>query len=338
VKSFLIRVGVFVGGLAAVSLLVSVVFERMVVSQTIVARQDRQWESVERPTRVLVCGDSHAWRAVDPRAFVGEDVCFNYASGGESYFQTYYKLKAVLDREEARHRPAVVLLPLEPHCFSTYREQYPINHAYWKRYLDYLDLGQRSREMARRGGQMVLSRLASYASSGSQFRALLTNAIRGRPGVRLTRGYSLDWKNLSRVPAEVVRQQARGRTRHQFAGRHHRDPLLIRYFEDCVEVCREHGCIPVLVAYPVTREYADARAALLDPAWSEAVEALLARHRSEPLHRLDAQDWFYGRRELFYDVDHLNSDGAQTFTKLLAAWLCEQGLGDVGRPGDEVAR
>ena len=58
-------------------------------------------------------GDSHAQRGVNPN-FINNS--FNFAKGGESYVETYYKLKKIIEQDKIKINN--IILEIDPHSFS----------------------------------------------------------------------------------------------------------------------------------------------------------------------------------------------------------------------------
>ena len=96
------------------------------------------FEAVQDETSFLVLGDSHPLHAINTSKIPGG---YNFASSGESYILTYYKLRQYL--ESSSLDMDVVILPISTHTFSGYRrsEVGSQDPAFWAQYMNYFEVG-----------------------------------------------------------------------------------------------------------------------------------------------------------------------------------------------------
>jgi hypothetical protein len=311
---FLLRLGLFLAGFFVVlDPVLCRYFDRVALRDSLLRRADRQFAAVDS-LEVLVLGDSHPQKAVDPRHLEG---AFNFATSGESYLQTYWKASELL-----RGNPLgveVVLLPVDMHSFSSFRTERIVAPLYWRRYIGPGEL------FGRLGPKAALLRtvdcwIAPYKGR-LDLSELSLDMLLGRRGERpLVRGYRPAPADSMPDTERGVRRMARERCRLHFGGDNPLDRRLLKAFRDVVRLCREEGVEVVLVSYPVSREYLEvAQRSVSRGELAGAVDSVLAG--CGPVRWLDYTGLFRGRREYFSDTDHLSVSGAEALTGRLGADL-----------------
>ena len=95
--------------------------------------QDQQFKARTGPLKYLMLGNSHN-RA--NREILGNGFC--YIMPKETYIETYYKFKYILDKTNIR--PEYILLSVDPVNFSPRAETELSFDGYWKKYINYFEL------------------------------------------------------------------------------------------------------------------------------------------------------------------------------------------------------
>jgi hypothetical protein len=101
---------------------------------------------------------------------------------------------------------------------------------------------------------------------------------------------------------------------------------MVLFFRRILDLCRDAGIQVVLVRLPLTRAYYDHVAAIFD---IEEYYGNIERIRREysNTRQLNYQKIYFGMEEwLFYDSEHLNSDGARSISDLLRENLVQFNL------------
>jgi hypothetical protein len=314
-KYFLLRLLAFaLLYVCAVNPLMNMCFDRIVMRDTLLRRTTREFDRADS-LDVLILGDSHTMNSVDARLIPG---AYNYSSNGESYLQTWYKLSWIIDRGE----PVVqaVVLPLDLHSFSSFRTGRIEDPLYWQRYIDWIDLTQRL-GLAQGLRFCVESFLFPWAGcmapSDIEFDVLA--------GRRPVQDLSMGFRPVSDVRfSESVEEEraadARKRAVRHFEGSDPLDGRLLHCFSDILDLCSDSGVTVIVVSYPVTEEYEVAAAGYVTR------NELMAEFRKAAgdytdVHYLDYSMIFGDEDENFRNSDHLNAQGAEIFTRRLAADL-----------------
>ncbi len=306
--------GVFLGG----NILANYAFDRLIFSKKVNNQRDRQFEVYKADTRLLVLGDSHAMRAVNPEMI---DNSFNYATSATTVVEWYYMMDKLL--QDPQVQLDVVLVELDLHIFNSaiHRLAGMQDPSYWCKYIDYYDLGKsdgrvvpfllhRARgEVVYLGGLGDTEELLQFKADGYQ--------------TELVKGF---------VPSDNqekrnIQHWARSQARAQLYGEQAVDPLILDYMVRLLALCQAHGVQVVLVSFPVSTYYWQAAAEYVDAeVYFEQVFARLDSEGLQPLW-LDYHDLLVERQsQLFRDPDHLAEQGANEFSTILADELQQRQL------------
>jgi hypothetical protein len=295
--------------------------------QPYVYEQTRKgFEAVIDQTNLLVLGDSHPLHAVNTTMIPGG---YNFASSGESYILTYYKMRRYL--KSPRLDLDVVILPISMHTFSGYRrsEVGSQDPAFWAQYMDYIEIGRKQDQL----GDFLKVRLAAeFAYLGGLEEVFeVIYASQDWEVDRIDQGYLNSDQRLSDRSSQEIAETAASRAEFHYQGVEHIDPLVVEYFNRLLDLFEAQDVQLVFVWYPATAEYTDAAAQYFPVAnHLSEINALLAG-RQDPII-LDYHEIFYGQYEWFADNDHLNTAGAEILTQLLLADLKDEGVSWEGGP------
>ncbi len=319
------KAAVFGLGFLAGNLLLSWAYLDVIMASSLLNRCDRQFEEHPERIDVLVMGDSHAQASVDPRVF---DSAFNFASSGESYTQTYYKLAAVLEDPDRQIR--CIVLPADLHSFSSMRRDRIENPAYWVQHMDFLKVGRERGRLPRYVVRYGRARFVPYLGEADNVIWWLDRYVfdDAKTDVHpLIDGFLPKSGQFGVMTATERAGNADGRARWHFAGKDPLDADFIAYLDKSLALCREHEVGVVLVTYPVTRAYAEAAAPLVSRDSVHTTIQDLAERYPEA-HVFDFLEAFSDQGHLFSDSDHLNEQGARVFSAMLEDRLADAGLLD----------
>lgn len=267
---------------------------------------------------ILLVGNSHIGSQVDPRRLGPE--AFSLTSPGESYIQTYYRLRYVL--EETEHAVDTIVLPASLHCFNVQQTQ-RMSGAPWPKYLDYWEIGA---EFGERGGFAVKYLRDAFAPYTGRFEDFLIEPesdwtieeVIERQGAKHFSDRPMDADTLAFLASQRVQT-------HFWDGMERRfwfDERVATYLEKILELAGEHEIRVVLVRTPVSRDYWRLASDRIDVAYLDRRLGDLIAGRAY-VTLLDYHDLYYERPELFYDGDHLGETGNALFTEHLRRALDE---------------
>ncbi len=307
------RAAAFLAVLMALHAVLFTVYTRVVGDGHKATRSDRAFVRGPDELDLLVLGDSHPRTAILPRV-LGEKVV-NAAVGGEHYLKTWYRMRALLDGTGKSVK--TLLLPFDASSFSSWHAENFAPEFIWGRYVDYFEVGRIRGEPWTYTTLWAKGRLFPYAG---ELRTL--NQIRTK---RFGFGEDLPGGSLAERSEAERRGLALGQAREHFKGAEIVDPGLRWAFDNTLGWARERDIDVVLVAFPVTRDYAEwtDRAGARERVHTEVLEPLLAQG---DVTFVDLRDLFFEHDQLFADPHHVNAAGRTIFSRQLKKRLVELGV------------
>lgn len=315
-----LRVLLFFGIFLLINLVVGSAYVRYTRQPYVYEQSRRTFEAAREEIGILVLGDSQPLYAVNTSLIPGG---YNYATKGESYILTYYKLLDAFRRSD--FNPQVVVLPLSLHTFSGYRraEVGSQDHAFWAQYMNYWEVGQAQDALP----QFLLDRLKAefpYRGGFDQVMEVwIPQEIWESSG--MVAGYLPSTSLFGEDRPEEVEERAASRAAFHLEGVVYLDPLMVDYFNRLLDLLEEGGVQLVFVWYPLTEEYVEAAGEYVSVEGHLAeMQKLLAGR--ENVVFLDYHDLFFAHPEYFSNADHLNIAGANALTLQLIEDLAELGI------------
>ncbi len=317
--AFPIKCVLFLALLLLVGKGINELFIKLVLSESYLYRTETQFEAQKQDIRILAVGDSHPKFAINPDYLPHS---FIISSKRENVIQIYYRLLRYLQVEHLDLQ--LVILPLDVHTFAPIGDDELAPHDFWRKYLDYRELGQ---------SRGKLKKFIKYRASGEvSFAGGVDNTIllmkiwvglRAEPD-KLISGYQVRQGNFAEFLDPVYDAEIKAEA--HIVGDNHIDPETERYFLASLALLQSQGIDFVFIKYPVPWEYYQEVNKLMDvPGYYEKVTATLHEQYPGALV-LDYQDIFFDSPQYFSDSDHLNAAGAVVFTQILRQDLLTQHL------------
>jgi hypothetical protein len=318
--NFVLRFLIFVAIFLLINHWVTRAYVRFTRQPYVYEHNRKGFQAVQDETSFLVLGDSHPLHAVNSSMIPGG---YNFASSGESYILTYYKL--LRHMESSSLDLDVVILPISLHTFSGYRrsEVGSQDPAFWAQYMNYLEVGRKQNQL----GHFLKVRIeAEFAYLGG-LEEVFEVIYPTEPWEvdDMTHGFLHSEERLSDRTPEEISMTAVSRAEFHYRGVDSIDPLVVEYFYRLLDLLETQDVQLVFVWYPATAEYEHAAAEYF-PVGNHLSEmyALLAGRGDVIV--LDYHDLFYDQYELFTDNDHMNTAGAEILTQMLLADLKDEGV------------
>jgi len=280
----------------------------------------RGFNAVKGQVSFLVLGDSHAQNAVYTPMIPGS---YNFASSGESYVLTYYKMRQVLRSDQLDLD--VVVMPVSLHTFSGYRLQQigKQDPAFWAQYVDYIQLGIETGKLEYFFGERIKAEFAYIGGLEEVFDIVYPTGP--WQSDRLEDGFlNFSERFSDRDEAEIV-DIASKRAEFHFNRVEYIDPLVVNYFNRLLDLLEDKGVQIVLVSFPSTPDYQNAVNEYISVEDHLANMEALVEGRENVLV-LDYHDLFLDHYEYFVNSDHLNTAGAKVFTQILLRDLENNGI------------
>ena len=272
----------------------------LILDQTNLARTDKSFYYYKNDTQILFFGDSHTKNAFNPM-FINNS--FNFASEGESYLHTYFKLRKILEFED--FKPTIVVLPIDLNSFASYRLKGLQDEWYWKRYIDFNEISG-----VDTGISPIITRINMYfpfIGNGENFMAYMG----GRS--KLFRGYIFGYANFSSLDTKEELAS-------QIANFHFKDSVIVdenlfSYFKEVLDLAEERNISVILVKFPVTGIYYNSTEKYFHDkgAYYEKIRNVTGSH--DNVYILDYQKIYFDNMSLFRDPHHLNVMGAEALSK-----------------------
>ena len=279
----------------------------------------RQFEEVLPQTSILILGDSYAKFSINPAYINGS---FNFALNGENYIETYYKINYYL--HDKRTNINLVILPVDLHSFSSYRADRFRDPVFWKRYINYFELGKFKNDSSKYFKFWLFGEIPYLGGFDETIEKILGEEEQST--WKISMGHISHNVELPESLDKEIQTEIIKRAERKFKGKTYLDSDLTTYFIKVLKLLEENDISVVLVWHPTTQYfYSQASQYLPGNNHLNIVEKLLTNYDfSYPI--LDYHDIFWGKNNLFVNGDHLNSNGAAVFTQILKSDLLEMNL------------
>lgn len=300
------RVAAVVLGFLILNAAINELYTRAVLSKLLIFKREEQFQDAKDDVSILFLGDSHSESGLWPRYIPNS---FNLSNSAENYIQTYYKIAYFLEKEQLGID--LVTLPLDVHEFSSHRVDNFTSPYYWKKYVNYYELGKNKGELFRFLQQRLVGEFRIFNGLDFTVELLVEGAGLGE----IEQGFLMRKLDLSQYPN--VPGWAASRARYHLEDANYMDPLLFEYFLRMLELLQAHDIYVVLIRFPVTEEYLESVSQYIsiEDFYEEVIE-ILAENGFDYLI-LDYHDLYYGQYHLFNDPDHLNVSGAELFSLIV---------------------
>ena len=250
----------------------------------------------------VIFGDSHAW-GLNPK-FI--DNSFNYGSSAESYEQTYYKVRYMIN-----NYPNVeyYVLPIDYASFLSYARDKYSDISYWSKFMSYKELS-----MASNKSQISLMILDKFPIIGSG-NDIVTFMFSNEKKTYVYLGWQSQEISFASDDPSYRIWVGQYRVYSQFNNQVIKEKSLISSFYNIIDILERNNKTIVLVKYPITREYFKAineRGINSSQFYSEFYDLSLKHNK---VYILDYQEVLLDNQELFADSDHLDYLGAEVLSK-----------------------
>lgn len=265
----------------------------------------KQFEAALDQISLVFIGDSHVGVGVDATMFEGGH---NFAINGENAIEEYYKYKYYLDRG---WKPEVAVIQVDLHTFSGFKSDRFYDPAFWKQYIDYLELGLLKGEPQT---YLIERLIGEFAYMGDLENAIQLFIKPKKPKNIVSGSFLEGIREFSEHNDSKKQEMSATRAARHFEESDYLDSDLLTYFLRLVDLLEAHQVEVVLVSYPVTEwYYEEAEKYFSAEEYYNDIEEGLAENGNQVVI-LEYLDIFLSRDDLFLDSDHLNAEGAAQFT------------------------
>ena len=305
-KLFFKKLIVFIVLVLGVNAFLNVVYDHWMYYFRLARNQDSQFATFQGPLKYLMLGNSH--NRVNP-SILGHGFC--YITPKETYLQTFYKLKYILENTDKK--PENILLSIDPVNFSPRAEKDHSFDGYWRKYLDYSALARENHDP-----QYLLSwftgRFFSYV--GNYKYVYLSVMFRKANLKQIQYGYfpARNYKNFAKEPNRDVIGLG---VSTAYLSSYSKKPTLgeTKYYCKILDLCRQYKIHLICLRMPLTDEYLKYARKLvdIDELDREIIEVTLKN--CNDFQVFDYRDEFRGRPDYFFNADHVNPAGAEIISR-----------------------
>jgi hypothetical protein len=290
--------------------LIKLYFEEVSVSDHMLVKQEKRFESYKEDLKYLVLGNSRASRAIDTSLLTSS---YAYCSGGESNVQTYYKLKYLLETQG--DRITNVVLPIGLNSIGLYRPDKNLNSFYWSKYMDYVELMNSTNNFSTYSSVAIKAKMFPY------FEYPYMKMLKEYGEARIIGADSIyqfgSEEEREELAADLLAHQ------HRFVQINH--AVAVEYISKTIRLVEHHNKQLIYVKYPITNYYVEASSGYEMDIKQEEIDDIAKTDSSNVLW-LDCQNLYSDQPEYFKDVHHLNEKGKKNFTNYLEAYFSKMGI------------
>jgi hypothetical protein len=308
-RKFAIRLILFISLLVVINVILDWSFKAFSVHNTLNNMMDKQFAEYDDTLKYLAVGNSH--NCINTHIL---QQSFNYGSPSESFIQSYYKLKYIL--EKTGKKPEYLILQADLSSFGPkISDRYEYN-SYWIKYIDYRELARikDSKDMLYK---WLEGKFFSYVGNYKDVQLSILYRIKmGK--VEMYHGYRAhrDYHNFADEPDK--QKTAWDKANLILSKEEYFDPAIRVYFEKILQLCQDHGVKVIMVRMPMTKEFNIEEGKLVpEQKLLSEVQAITSKYPNF-VRALDYHDLFEDHPDYFFDPDHLNIKGADLFTTRLA--------------------
>ena len=292
---------IFIFSLIGLNFLITTYFYQISVRNHKLFKQDKAFFEGGNDISFLIMGHSKPAAAIDFSNFKNAS---NFCSGGEASVYTYYKLKHIFEKSEKNI--TTVVLPAGFLSFCIPDPKLSTNSFYWKKYVDFLELGRISNETETYRSIWIKSKLVPW------YEFFYLKLLLNFGDVKMGNG-KISYTELDDSEKLVLSEKVITRS---LESKIYYDQTAYIYLKKTIKLCQKHGCEMVFVKYPISQHYREVKNTHL------AKGKLKKKYRKfneyiksqDGIRYFDFQDLYLGKDYLFKDPQHLNSEGRKLFT------------------------
>lgn len=305
---------IFLAVLAAIHAGLRQAYYAFITPQDSYLRRQQEFTAHLGPYDIALFGDSHALISVQP-GILGSAA--NLSQLGEGYVERYYKFHYNLRKNPGKIK--TIILPLDLHSFSpAWGENFNVvSSSRYVNFPDYLWHGGLS-------SQAVRNVFHYYVFPYADCTPAIYEALPSRKQETMNQNIARLGRSLADTPASME-QIKRLFNEHYGEDREWFSEKALFYFNRIKALCHKEGIRVVFVRFPVSEQYVDAASRFIPLEEFDALtQELVSDWPGAVL--LDYRSLYFGRDDLFTDLNHLNVEGSTLFSQRLRGDLAQLGV------------
>ncbi len=283
-----------------------------VVPKKIIHRQESQWQEYRQKNQntldYAIFGDSHVRNGLAAPLIENS---FNFATGGENYVETYYKIKKLLDEEV---KIQAIIIPLDPHTFAP-KIRKPSNlfqeSDYYNRFVPLKEIAHLKEK-----NYLALSIQKAFPvlGNGKDFVYLFNPPNTSN----IQQGWLSKSNNFNKQSVTEKQKTAESRVNFQISSlsqEQYLESQSYQHFLKIIDLAQKLNWQINIVSYPLTSQYLQALHKT-DFDYQKQKEQILTtlEKKKIPYQYFDFSEEYSNQTDYFSDSDHLNIKGAKIFT------------------------
>ena len=253
-------------------------------------------------------GDSHARNDVNPK-FIKDS--FNFGTSAENYFTTYYKLKKITEKDNVKIDYAIFEIDLQTFSSSMVDKNNLLNDLWlFKDIIPYQETAKLSNAST---AQVFLLSHFPFIGKGTDFIA----QFKVQNSTPIFRGWAKEDRSIltDKGHAKFVLNN----NQFQMTTHERISPVVVDYFKKTLIYAKKNNITIIFIKYPVYKDYDDmvVRNNITKKEYYDYVFKII-KENIKDYYVLDYYDIYIDKPEYFSSADHLNSLGAEIFSKKLS--------------------
>lgn len=305
---------IFLAVLAAIHAGLRQAYYAFITPQDSYLNRQRAFNSHQEPYDVVLVGDSHALMGVAPEELGNAE---NLSQIGEAYIVRYYKLRHIVRKNPGKIR--TVIMPMDLHSFSpAWGENFNIVSS--SRYVDFPDYIWHTGLTSRALTNFVHYHLFPYADCAQDIYKALPESRKAKRRdaiTRLTRSFA----ETGATEAQIEKMM----NTHYGEERQWRSQKSLLYFNRIKALCQEENIRVIFVRFPISQRYFEAASKVVPVEEFDVFTQQLV-NEWPGAELLDYRSLYFGRDDLFTDLNHLNVEGSTLFSQRLRGDLAQLGV------------
>jgi hypothetical protein len=301
-KQFFTKFLIFILLVVGINAALNAVYDHWMYYFRLARNQDKQFAVYSDTLKYLMLGNSHD--RINP-AFLGNG--FSYMTPKESYIETYYKLKYIL--EKTNKRPENIFLSIDPVNFSPRAEKGVSFEGYWKRYLNYFELARENHDPSYIKNWFT-GNFCSYA--GNYKYAYMSLLFLNVDLKKIKNGYvpARNYKNFAKEPDrealgfEIANAYLSSYARKSVLGK-------CKYYCKILALCKQYKIHLLLLRMPMTDEYLKYARKMVDIDKLDRDILNVTHAHFDDFEVFDFRNEFHGKDNFFFNADHINPIGVE---------------------------
>lgn len=272
-------------------------------------QRDDAFRKSRAKIRTLVLGDSHHMKIMKTDLNKG---VFNFATGGENYVQSYYKLKKILAEP---NDIKTIIIPLNINSLAWNKFSTKEYLFYWSHYIDYLELCEIDHESGKHFVEFLRGRFFPYIGKSKE----ISNYIQAKVIDEEEKLSAMDQRNqdFSTLPRIEQTKIAKKRVEELFPSGYY-DPTLEIYFHKLIDLSRAKNIRVIVLTLPMTDTFMNSYAVKYKTKYFDDKRTAI-KSKYPDLLFVDLRTKIPDNQ--FSDSDHLNLYGTATVDKHLIGEL-----------------